>query len=124
MQTNQTGELTAVLLAVKRHDPEENLRIVSDLKYVIDGLTKNLRKWEQRGWVDVSHGNLFKTIVAWVRWRTGDTYLQWTKGHNGTRGNEEVDRLASAGTLKPITLTNEDVAHPPGREKTGARGKP
>ena len=75
VQTNQTRELTAVLLAVKRHNPTKDLRIISDSKYVIDRLTTNLRRWEKRGWVDVSHGDLFKTIVAWTRQQTGDTYV-------------------------------------------------
>lgn len=69
VQTNQTGDLMAVLLAVKRHDPGEDLRIISGSRYIIDGPTKNLRRWEQRRWVDISHGGLFKTIVAEARFR-------------------------------------------------------
>ena len=40
-QSNQTGELFAILLAVRNHPPNKDLTIVSDSKYAIDGLTKN-----------------------------------------------------------------------------------
>ena len=109
-QSNQTGELTAVFLAVKRHDPAKDLRIISDSKYIIDGLTTNLKRWERRGWMDVSHSNLFRAIVAWAQRWTGNTYLQWVKGHSGIRGNEEADRLASTGAVKPMTLTDNNLA--------------
>ena len=42
------------------------------------------------------------------------------KGHSGNRGNEEADCLASAGTEKPATLTEDNLAPPPGKKKTGA----
>ena len=119
-QSNQTGELMAVLLAVKRHDLVEDLQIVSDSKFVVEGLMKHLKRWEQRGWVDVSHGGLFKTIVAWARWRKGETYLKWTKGHSGTKGNEEADRLAGEGARKTMTLDESDMAQPPMGQTSGA----
>ena len=67
MQSNQTGELEAVLLVVHNHNPREDLCIVSDSRYVMDGLTKHLRWWEQRGWIDATHGDIFKEIIAWIR---------------------------------------------------------
>ena len=38
-QSNQTGELIAALLAIKNYPPDEDLIIISDSKYMIDGLT-------------------------------------------------------------------------------------
>ena len=96
-QSNQTGELLAVLMAVKNHPPNEDLKIISDSKYVVLGLTKHGKRWESRDWIDSQHGKIFKCITAWVRWRNGNTYIAWTKGHNGTKGNEEADRLACEG---------------------------
>ena len=120
VQSNQTGELMAVLQVVKRHDPEGDLQIITDSKYVIEGLTKHLHRWEARGWADVSNGDMFKIIVAWARRWSGETYLKWTKGHNGTRGNEEADRLASKGTGQPRALDSNDMAHPGPERKAGA----
>ena len=77
----------------------------------------NTREFPQ---CDVSHGDLFKTIIVWTRWRKGETHLQWTRGHSGTRGNEEADRLAGAGAERPMTLGEGEPADPPGRAKSGA----
>ena len=43
-----------VLLAVKNHEPNGDLRLISDSKYVIESLTKHRRRWEQRGWTDIA----------------------------------------------------------------------
>ena len=119
-QSNQTGELMAVLLAVKNHDPHGDLRLISDSRYVIEGLTKHLHRWEQRGWTGVTNGNIFKIIIAWIRWRRGRTYLRWTRGHNGTLGNEEADRLAGEGARLPDAPDEESPAPPPGKQSPGA----
>jgi len=75
-QSNQTGELVAVLLAVKSHPPYKDLRIISDSRYVIDGVTKNLSRWERRNWIGVQNREIFKYITAWMRRRSGKTTLQ------------------------------------------------
>ena len=120
VQSNQTGELMAILLVVKKHNLEGDLQIISDSKYTIKGLMKHQHRWEKRDWADVSHGDIFKTIIAWARRRGGETYLKWTKGHNGARGNKEADRLAGEGTDKPLTQDNGDMAHLDSGRKTGA----
>lgn len=109
-----------VLLAVKNHDPAEDLRLISDSKYVIDRLTKNLKRWEQRGWIDITNGNLFKSIIAWIRWRRARTFMRWTRGHSGTLGNKEVDRLASEGAMGPQPQENTRLTYPQGETKPGA----
>jgi len=119
-QSNQTGELTAVLLAIKNHPQHEDLNILTDSKYVIDGLTKNAKRWEERNWTDIQHGEIFKCITAWTRWRKGKTFLKWVKGHSGIEGNEEADRLASEGANKPPTLETSNLDHPQGLTATGA----
>ena len=100
-QSNQTGELMAVLLATKAHPPNKDLLIVSDSRYAIDGITKHARRWESRNWIDTNHGDIFRCIVAWMRWRNGKTTLKWVKGHSGTKGNEEADKLAGEGAKQP-----------------------
>ena len=95
-------------------------RHISDSKYVIEGLTKHLPGWEQRGWTNVANGEVFKTIIAWIRWRRGKTYLRWTKGHNGNPGNEGADKLAGEGARLPDTPTNASPIQPPGETNPGA----
>ena len=120
-QSNQTGELVAVLLAVRNHPPDEDLRIISDSRYVIDGLTKNIKQWERRDWLNVENKDIFKCITAWMRWRSGKTTLQWVKGHNGTKGNEEADKLASEGAKKPMPTTELDLNPPYNQLTSGAK---
>ena len=120
-QSNQTGELLAVLMAVKNHPPNEDLKIISDSKYVIDGLTKNRGRWETRDWIDTQHGDIFKCITAWIRWRNGKTYITWVKGHSGVKGNEEADRLAGEGAKLTTSDPNFSLECPQELTTLGAR---
>ena len=104
-QSNQTGEVFAILLAVRSHPPNKDVTIVSDSKYTIDSLTRNTRRWEDRGWIDIQHGELFQSIVAWMRWRNSVTRFRWVKGHSGTKGNKEADKLVGQGAKKPLPDT-------------------
>jgi len=99
-QSNQTGELYAILHALKTNPPDQAITIRTDSMYAIQGLTKNLEKWEDQGWMYVKHATLFKAITAWTRYRSNTTELTWVKGHSGIRGNDEGDKLANEGARK------------------------
>ena len=99
-QSNQTGELYAILHALRTFPPDKALKIKTDSMYAILGLTKNLEKWEDQGWMYSKHADLFKSITAWVRFRSNTTKMAWVKGHSDIRGNDEADKLAREGSNK------------------------
>ena len=99
--TNQTGELIAVLAAVRKTCPGATLNVKSDSKYVIRGLTEFLSTWEDIGWIDVKNAIIFQTLASSLRSRSAPTTFQWVKGHSGVEGNEQADGSAGRGALKP-----------------------
>jgi ribonuclease HI len=99
-QSNQVGELIAVIAAIERTPKNQPLRIITDSKYAIEGLTTNLKIWEDQGWIGVKNANLFKRATYLMRCRTAETAFQWVKGHNRDPGNEGSDRLAKDGANK------------------------
>ena len=102
IQSNQVGEIIAIMraiVAVPRFIP---LRIISDSLYAINGFTEHLSSWEDRGWIGIKNAHLFRATAALLKQRTATTSFQWTKGHAGDRGNEGADRLAKEGANKPI----------------------
>ncbi|KAJ7082084.1 hypothetical protein B0H15DRAFT_952760 [Mycena belliarum] len=101
-QSNNTGEIIAVKEALEACPTDVPLRILSDSKLAVDGLTKNLKKWEDGGFFEVSNGPAFRRVVTNLRRRKAKTSFKWVKGHNGEKGNEEADRLAGEGSAKPV----------------------
>ncbi|EIM79513.1 RnaseH-domain-containing protein [Stereum hirsutum FP-91666 SS1] len=119
-QTNQTGEVLAIWYVATTAPLSAPLHIKSDSLYAIDGLTKHLSAWEDKGWIGVSNSDLFRATAAALRRRGSTTTFQWVKGHSGIEGNEGADRLARAGAEADAdpTLT---IRIPPRFHLTGAK---
>ena len=120
-QSNQTGELYAILHALKTFPPDWALSIKTDSMYAVHGLTRNLEKWEDRGWMYSKHATLFKDITAWVRYRSNITIITWVKGHDGITGNEEADKLANEGSKKDIPQNDPPPLAPKNTIPSGAK---
>ena len=111
-QSNQVGEIAAVVVALEKLPNYTLLVIITDSKYVIEGLTTHLKKWEDRGWIGIKNKEWFKRAAYLLRRRTATTKFKWVKGHNSDIGNEQSDRLAKLGASKSkpddITLNVPD----------------
>ena len=99
-QSNQVGEIAAVIQAAESLPNYCKLTIVTDSVYVIEGLTKHLQDWEDIGWIGIKNADFFKRAAYLLKKRSAPTIFEWVKGHRGDRGNEESDRLAKEGANK------------------------
>ena len=91
-------ELTAAieaLLALKRRC---QVRLYTDSKYVMHGITEWLPGWKARGWrtagrTPVKNQDLWERLDLAVQ--SQDVEWHWVRGHAGTAGNERADALAN-----------------------------
>ncbi len=103
-QSNQTGEIFAIAAAVEATPPFATLHVVTDSKYVADGLTVHAASWERRGWLGVANSDLLRDVLARLRSRSAPTTFRWIKGHTGIQGNDGADRLAKSGSELQIAI--------------------
>ena len=92
--------MIAVLTAIEMTPKNQPLKIITDSRYAIEGLTTHLRTWEDQGWINIKNAPLFKRATYLMRCRSAETAFQWIKGHNGDPRNEGSDELARNGALK------------------------
>ena len=90
--TNNRMEMTAVIKGLEAVDASASVLISSDSTYVINTMTK--------GWKRKANHDLWEQLDRLVGSR--DVSWRWVRGHNGDRGNELADALATkeAGTAR------------------------
>ena len=101
-QLNQVGEIAAIIAALEVVPPYQPIKILTDSKYVIEGLTTHLESWENDSWIGIKNASLFRKAAHLMRYRSVRTTMKWVKGHDGIRGNEGSDALAKQGANKRI----------------------
>ena len=119
-QSNQAGEIAAVVVALQSVPRNTDLTIITDSQYVITTITNSLQSCEDAGWTNVPNASWFKAAVYAMRRRSAPTSFKWVKGHSGDRGNESADALAAEGAAKP-TPDNIDLTVPLLSEPTGMK---
>jgi ribonuclease HI len=102
LQSDQVAEITATILVASAIPPSWPLTIITDLRYVIEGLTTHLRTWEDRGWIKIRNANMFKKVAYLLKRRTATTAFKWVKGHEGNLENEKSDKSTKEGARKEI----------------------
>lgn len=70
--------------------------IISDSKYVIDGLNSWLDGWAKKNFSGIKHPDLWKNMYHLIHNDLKALKITgvWVKGHNGDEGNEVVNSLA------------------------------
>jgi ribonuclease HI len=96
--TNNRMELTAAIEALAALKRRCEVRLYTDSKYVLQGITEWLPAWKARGWrtagrAPVKNQDLWERLDALAQAQAID--WQWVRGHSGTEGNERVDALAN-----------------------------
>ena len=93
--TNNRMEMMAVIAGLTKLEKPANVTVVSDSKYVIDGMSSWMKKWKGKGWTrsgGIKNLELWKKLDALVS--KHNVSYKWVKGHSGHPENERCDRLA------------------------------
>lgn len=98
--TNNRMELSGVINALSALKYPCKVRLTTDSKYVVDGITKGWAQgWKKRGWKK-SDGKPTLNPDLWGQLldllAVHDVEFCWIKGHAGHEENERCDRLAVA----------------------------
>ncbi len=95
--TNNRMELTAAIEALKSFQNKENITLVTDSKYVKDGIQSWIQNWKKNGWKTSNK----KPVKNKELWKELDELIvkhniiwEWVKGHAGNKYNEKADYLA------------------------------
>jgi len=100
LTTNNRMELMAAIQALEALRRPVKVRLHTDSKYLLDGITKWIRGWQRNGWLTsakqpVKNADLWHRLVEAMNGHEV-TWL-WVKGHAGDAGNERADALARRG---------------------------
>ncbi|MGB2927100.1 MAG: ribonuclease HI [Limnothrix sp.] len=99
--TNNRMEMQAAIHALqffRESEQRESVRLYTDSKYVIDGITKWINGWKRKGWKKSSGAPVLNQDLWQTMDRLNHPAIQWThvKGHSGEAGNERADAIANS----------------------------
>lgn len=95
-QTNNRGEVYAILRALQLISPQKTLHVYSDSEYAMDSLLIRGPDNAARGWT-VKNGDLFRDIVKYIAMRPASVTFIQVKGHTNFKPHDAADRLAKQG---------------------------
>ena len=100
LTTNNIMELKAVIEALKIIKYRSKIIIITDSKYVKNGISDWINNWKAKGWKTANK----KPVKNKELWKELDNLSnnheiewKWVKGHAGHPGNEKADQLANEG---------------------------
>ena len=98
LTTNNRMELTAVIMGLSALKEPCEVTLVTDSKYVADGITKGwAESWQKNGWRKADkkpalNPDLWEKLLELIKIHKVE--INWVKGHAGHPENERCDRLA------------------------------
>ncbi len=94
--TNNRMELTAALRGLEALKRPSIVRVVSDSRYLRDGMVRWLAGWQRRSW-RTAGGDAVKNRDIWEALAAvaarHEIQWEWVRGHSGHVENERVDAL-------------------------------
>ena len=98
--TNNQMELSAAIEGLQALKEPCNVKLFTDSKYVMDGITQWIENWKKNNWKTSAKKDV-KNKALWQQLDHLMAYHQvqwhWVKGHSGDPGNEMADLLANKG---------------------------
>ena len=98
--TNNRMELMAAIVALESLTRPCMVKMTTDSKYVIHGITEWMANWKKRGWKTAAKKPV-KNVDLWQRLDNAlaphQVKWHWVKGHSGHPENELADELANRG---------------------------
>jgi ribonuclease HI len=104
--TNNRMEMMAVIQALRQLKRPCKVKVVTDSKYLVNGMTQWLPGWIKHNWITsqkkpVLNQHLWKELVTLSQQHHIEWH--WIKGHNGNPLNERCDQLARAAIRQSRT---------------------
>ena len=96
--TNNQMELSALIFSLKALKEPCEVLVISDSKYVLDGLSKWLPNWIIKNFKNIKNPELWKQYLEVSKLHK--IQVAWVKGHNGHKENELCDKIAKEEALK------------------------
>jgi exonuclease III/ribonuclease HI len=118
--SRQRGEIMAIADALRRTPHDQPLRILCQSSQAVENLTTKLKSLEDKGWMNVKHGDIFRSAASWAKKRRAKTYFKVARaakqGRPESEIHEELDRCLQTGDV-----TVEKAREAEGYELEGAR---
>jgi ribonuclease HI len=97
LTTNNRMELMAVITALEALRRPCRVRVVTDSKYIVQGMTEWIHSWRRNNWrnsqkKEVMNRDLWERLLKAAA--DHEIEWEWVKGHDGHIENERCDELA------------------------------
>lgn len=116
--TQNSTEITAVLMALRHYTQPTHLTIVTDSYYVCSGVTRWMDGWKSNNWLTTSknqpvkNGELWKELDELCKFHT--ITWQWLPLHSNDEKQKQVDNESTKQALVAKELAPKRIRKPLG----------